>query len=127
MFAGDQRRAVLQRGPAPGRQRRVGFGQHLPGDGDVLRHREARERPVGGERRELLRLFPGQAAAEAAAAAAQFDRHQIVVGLRQPRAGETHQHAALLDPCVEALANFGRQRADIGQHDHRQLLVEELA
>ena len=126
MFAGDQRRAILQRGPAPGRQRRIGFGEHLPGDGDILRHHQARERPVGRERGQTLRLFPGETAAEAASAAAQLDRHQIVVGLRQPRAGEPHQHAALLDPCIDALANFGRQRADIRHHDHRQLLVEEL-
>ena len=126
MFAGDQRRAVFQRGPALGREHRIRFGQHLPVDGDVLRHGKARERSVGGEGSQMLRLFPGQAAAEDASAAAQFDRHQIVIGLRQTRAGETHQHAALFDPGVEALADFRRQRADIGQHDHRQLLVEEL-
>ena len=126
MFAGHQRRAVFQRGPGSGRQRGIRFGQHLPVDGDVLRHGKAGERAVGRERGEMLRLFPGQAAAEAAAAAAQFDRHQIVIGLRQPRAGKAHQHAALLDPGIEAFADFGRQRADIGQHDHRQLLVEEL-
>ena len=75
---------------------------------------------------EVLRLFPGETAAEAAAAAAQLHRHQIVIGLRQARAGKAHQHAALLDPCADAFANFRRQRADIGQHDHRQLLVEKL-
>ena len=74
----------------------------------------------------MLRLFPGQAAAEAAAAAAQFDRHQIVIGLRQPRTREAHQHAALVDPRADALADFGRQRSDVGEDDHRQLLVEEL-
>ena len=105
----------------------VGLGQHLAGDGDVLRHGKPGERAVGGERGEMLRLLPGQAAAEAAPAAAQPDRHEIVVGLREAGAGEAHQHAALLDPGVEALADFRRQRADIGQHDHRQLLVEECA
>lgn len=69
----------------------------------------------------------GQAAAEDAAAAAQLDRHQIVIGLREAGAGEAHQHAALCDPAIEPLADFRRQRADIGHHDHRQLLVEELA
>ena len=126
MLAGDQRRAVFQRGPAPLRQRRIRFGQHLPVDGDVLRHGKARKRAVGREGCQVLRLFPGQAAAEAASAAAQFYRHQIVVALGQPRAGKAHQHAALLDPGIDAFANFRRQRADIGQHDHRQLLVEEL-
>ena len=54
----------------------------------------------------MLRLLPAQAAAEAAAATAQLDRHEIVIGLRQTRAGKTHQHAAVLDPCVQALARF---------------------
>ena len=126
MFAGDQRRAVFQRRPALGRQHRIRFGEHLAVDGDVLRHWETRERSVGGEAGEVLRLFPGQAAAEAAAAAAQFDRNQIVVGLRQPRPGKAHQHPALLDPRRDAFTNFRRQRADVGQHHHRQLLVEEL-
>ena len=74
----------------------------------------------------MLRLFPRETAAEHTAAAAQLDRHQIVVGLREAGAGKTHQHAALLDPGVEAVADFRRQRADIGCHDHRQFLVEEL-
>ena len=74
----------------------------------------------------MLRLFPGQAAAEDASATAQLDRHQIVVGLREARAGKPHQHAALLDPGVETFADFRRQRADIGRDDHRQFLVEKL-
>ena len=98
MLAGHERRAVFQRGPAPGREHGIGFGEHLPAHGDVLGHDEARERTVGGERGEMLRLLPGQAAAERAAAAAQLDRHEIVVALREPRAGEAHQHAALVDP-----------------------------
>ena len=61
-----------------------------------------------------------------AATAAQLDRHEIVIGLRQTGACEPHQHAALVDPGVQALADFRRQRADIGQHDHRQPLIEEL-
>ena len=126
MFAGYQRRAILQRGPALGRQHRIRFGEHLPVDGDVLRHGETGERPVGREGGEVLRLFPGQAAAEAASAAAQLYRHQIVIRLRQARAGKAHQHAALLDPRADAFANFRRQRADIREHDHRQLLVEKL-
>ncbi len=126
MFAGDERRAVLQRRPALGREHRVGFGQHLPADRDVLRHGEARERAVGGERGQMLRFLPGQAAAERAAAAAQLDRHQVVVALRETRAGKAHQDAALVDPGGQALAKFRRQRADIRHHDHRQLLVEKL-
>ena len=126
MLARHQRRSVFQRGPALRRQYRIRFGEHLPVDGDVLRHPETCERSVGGEGGEMLRLFPGQAAAEAAAAAAQFDGHQIVIGLRQAGSSEAHQHAALLDPRREAFADFGRQRSDVGKDDHRQLLVEEL-
>ena len=98
MFAGDQWRAIFERGPALGRQHRVGFGQHLPVHRDVLGHGKAGERSIGREGGEVLWLLPGQTAAEAASAAAQLDRHQIVIGLRQPRAGEPHQHAALFDP-----------------------------
>ena len=125
-FAGDERRAVFQRRPALCRQYRVGLGQHLPVDGNVLGHREPGERSVGGEGCEVLRLFPGQAAAEAASAAAQFHRDQIIVGLRQPRSGKAHQHAAAFDPGIDTFANFRRQGADIGEHDHRQLLIEKL-
>src|SRR6267154_296248 len=63
--------------------------QRMPADGDVLRHGEAGERPVGRERGQMLRLLPGQAAAEAASAAPQFHRHQVVIGLRQTGTGET--------------------------------------
>ena len=126
MFAGHQRRSIFQRGPAFRRQHRIRLGEHLAVDGDVLRHRQTGERSVGGKGGQVLRLFPGQAAAEAAAAAAQFHRHQIVIGLRQARPGKAHQHAALLDPGADTFADFGRQRSDVGQHHHRQLLVEEL-
>jgi len=34
-------------------------------------------------------------------AAAQLDRHEIVIGLREAGTCEAHQHAALLDPGVE--------------------------
>ena len=126
MLAGDERRAVLQRGPALGCEHGVGLGQHLAVDGDILRHNETRERTIGGERGHVLRLLPGQAAAERASAAAQLDGNEVVIGLREPGPGETHQHAALLDPGVEPVADFRRQRADIGHHDHRQPLIEEL-
>ena len=127
MFAGHQRRAVGERGPASRGQRRIGFGQHLARDRNILRHGEARERTVGRERRQRLRLLPCQAAPQAAPAAPQFHRHQIVVACCQPRPGEAHQHAALRNPRVEAVADFRRQRADVGKHDHRQLLVEKLS
>jgi len=126
MLAGDERRAVFERSPALGREHGIGFGEHLPADGDVLGDRKAGERTVGGEGGQMLRLLPSETAAEAAPTTPQFHRHQIVVGLRQARAGKTHQHAALFDPGGQTLADLRRQRADIGEHDHRQLLVEEL-
>src|ERR1700760_966723 len=49
--------------------------------------------PVGGKGGEMRGLFPGQAAAKRASAAAQLYGHQaVVVGLRQPRTGKPHQH-----------------------------------
>ena len=76
-LGGDQRRTVGQRRPGALGQLRVGFGQHLARDRDVVRHRHAVERPVMRETGKVLRLFPTQAAAKNAAAAAQFYRHQI--------------------------------------------------
>ena len=125
-LAGHQRRAVDQRGPASLRQRGVGLGQHLPRHGHVRGHLEAGERAVGVEGGEVLGLLPGQAAAKAAVAAPQLHRHQVVLGIGEAGAGEAHQHAAALDPRIEPLAQLRRQRADVRQHDHRQLLVEEL-
>jgi len=55
----------------------------------------------------MLRLFPGEAAAEDAPAAAQLYRHQVVVGLCEAGAGEANQYAALFDPGVETLAISG--------------------
>src|SRR3954454_6963060 len=127
MLAGHQRRSIFQRGPAFRRQHRIRFGKHLAADGDVLRYRQAGEWPVGGERGEGLGLFPCEAAAKAAAAVAQLDRDEIVIGLRQVRPRKADQYAALCDPGRKALANFGRQRPDVGKHHHRQLLVEKLS
>ena len=77
------------------------------------------------KRGELLRLVPAQAAAEDAAAAPQLHRDEIVVGGREPRAGEAHQHAAVLDPFAPAGRALAGDIADIGEDQHRQVLVEE--
>ena len=124
-LGGDQRRAVGERRPGAVGELRIGLGQHLAGDGDVVRHRHAGERAVARKTGELLRLFPAQAAAQDAAAAAQLHRHQVVVGgAGEMRTGKAHQHAAIVDPFVEPLARFG-DIADIGEDQHRQMLVEE--
>ncbi len=75
----------------------------------------------------MLRLVPAQAAAKDAAAAPQFDRHQIVVGRRKMRAGKTHQHAAIVDPFIQPFARRSGDIADVGENQHGQLLIEEAA
>ena len=84
----------------------------------------AAERAVARKGGERLRLVPAQGAAEDAAAAAQLDRHQIVVVGGEMRAGEAHQHAAVLDPLGQRLQLLG-DVADVGEDQHRQMLVEE--
>ena len=124
-LGGDQRRAVGERRPGAVGEQRIRLRQHLPRHGDVVGHRHAVERAVARETGEVLRLVPAQAAAEDAAAAAQLHRHQIVVfGGGEMRAGEAHQHAAIVDPLVETLARLG-DIADVGEDQHRQALVEE--
>ena len=41
--------------------------------------------------------------------------------------GEAHQHAAVLDPGGEPVARFARDVADVGQDDHRHVLLDEAA
>ena len=80
-------------GPSAGR-----IGQHLLVDQHLGRHGQAGKQAVVAERRERLRRRPGQRAAERAPAEAQRHGQQIVAALLEPRAGEAHEHAALLHP-----------------------------
>ena len=64
------------------------------------RRRQTGEQAVVAERRQRLRRRPGQRAAQRAPAEAQRHRQQIVAALLEPRAGEAHQHAALLHPLL---------------------------
>ncbi len=121
---GDQRRTVGQRRPGAVGELRIRLGQHLAGHGHVIGDRHAVERAFARETGKRLRLVPAHTAAQDAAATAQLDRHQVVIGARQMRAGKAHQHAAALDPCVQTLARLG-EVADIGQDQHRQVLVEK--
>ena len=123
--AGDQRRAVGERGPGALRNAGIRLGQHLTIDGDVARHRHAAERTFARESGERLRLFPGQRAAERAAAAAQPHRNEFVVGGCEPRTCEAQQHAAILDPFGEPFARRTGDIADIGKDQHRYILIDE--
>ncbi len=123
---GDQRRAIGQRRPSIVAQRGVGLRQDLARDGDVARHRHAVERALAGKCRQRLRLVPAQTAAEDAAAAPQLYGHQIVIGRGEPGAGETHQHAAVLDPARQAIVGVAGDIADVGEDQHGQVLIEEM-
>ena len=102
-LGGDERGAIGKRRPGSIGELRVGLGQHLAGDGDVGRDRHAVEWALARESGELLRLFPAQAAAERAAAAAQLHRHELVIGAGEVRPGKAHKHAAIVDPFVELI------------------------
>ena len=115
---GDERRAVGQSRPGVFAQLDRRFGQHLarhrhfPGNG------KAAERTRVGEGRQMLRLGPGERAAEIAAAATQLHRNEIVHILRHARAGETHQHAAIGHEFGDRVVIGARDAADIRQHQH---------
>ena len=100
---GDQRRAVFQHRPGLGFQIRFLQCQHLAFDRHLARRLDAEERTARLEGRHLLGRVPGQRAAEAAVAGAQSHGQQRIlitgrVGGCKARAGETDQHAALVDP-----------------------------
>ena len=89
-------------------------------------HRHAVERALARKRGQRLRLVPAQAAAEDAAAAPQPHRNEIVVGGGKPRAGKAHQHAAVVDPVREPVMGVAGDIADVGEDQHRQILIEEM-
>ena len=123
---GDERSAVGERRPGVLGERRIRLGQHLAADGYVIGHGHAVERALVGKRGERLRLVPAQTAAERAPAAPQLDRNKIVVGGGKARAGEPHEHAAILDPARQAIMRLAGDIADIGEDQHRQVLVDEM-
>jgi hypothetical protein len=105
------------RHPGPARTWRVtvtSFGTNMPLNG------------LARECRQLLGLVPAQAAAENARRGAASDRHQLIVGGGEPRAGKAHQDAAFVDPARQAVARIAGDIADIGEDDHRQALLDEL-
>ena len=103
-LAGDQRRAIGQRGNGPARQIGVGLGQHLRADGHIRRNRKTVEGRAFGEGGQRLRLAPAHGAAHGPSAFAQTHRHQGVfriaadIACGKTRPGKTQQQAALFQP-----------------------------
>src|SRR6516165_7980843 len=90
MRRGDERSTVGERRPGIVAERRIRLGENLTGDGDVIGNRQAGKRTVARKPRQRLWFVPAQAAAENTAAAAQPDRHKVVLGCGKPRTREPH-------------------------------------
>jgi hypothetical protein len=73
----------------------------------------------------MLRLAPGHGAGEITLAHAQRHRHQRVGALRQMLAGEADQDAALLHEVGDLRFVRPGDAADIGQHQHRDMLRQQ--
>ncbi len=117
---GDQGGTVGQRRPGTLRQLQSGLGQHLRPDFHVVGDGEAMEGRRFGEGGEAHGRRPRQHAAQGAPAREQGDGKQRVAdgALGDQRPGETHQHAALLDPCGQLEGGGAGGQGQIGQDDH---------
>ena len=123
---GDKRRAVTQPCPAFDlRSKPAWIGQHLPVDQHLGRHRQPREQARLIERSKRLRCRPRQRTAELPPARAQHRRQQVVAAAFQPRSGKAHEHTAALDPKIKLVPQILGQRADIGQHQHRDVPLDQ--
>ena len=100
LLSRDQRRAVFEPRPALGGERWSGLGQDLTGDHHVVFwNAQAAERAVLIEAGKRQGSRPGERAVEKAITAPERYRHQIVeLGIGEPWAGKTKQHAPLIDP-----------------------------
>ncbi len=126
--AGDERRAVGERGPGAALELERGLSQDLALHFDVGGRLEAGEGAGPGEGRERLRLFPGECAAQSARARlAQPHRQQIVAARCEARPRKTHQHAALLDPFRQLRTLFAGHLSDIGEDEHGDAMIKVLA
>ena len=76
------------------------------------------------ERRQRLRRRPRQRAAEGTAADTQRHGQQVVAAVLQARTGEAHEHAALFDPGLHLSFDVAGQRADVGEHQDRRVLLQ---
>ncbi len=123
---GDERRPVGQSRPDLRIHGDGGVGQHLAINFHVIGHGKTAEGARGFERRQWLWRAPGQRAAKRAAAAAQSDREQLVAALFEARAGKANEHAARFEPSIELFLGAGDELANIGEHDGRHFVVDQL-
>ena len=126
-LGGDQRGAVVQPGPGPVVELQRGFREDLAPHPDVVRDLQPEERARLLERREPGGRGPGERAAQHPAAAPELDRQQGIGVAREFRAGEPDGYAAALDPARETVRLLAAEPADIGEHDDRERLGDELA
>ena len=103
--SGDQGRAVGEPRPGP-RRPAPNPAPPAPGDAPPRRPRA----PAGPRADRRPRTWsaagsrPRHRAVQIAIAPTQLDRHEVVLGIRQARPGETQQHAALFHPGAEPVA-----------------------
>ena len=138
--AGDQRRAVGQRGDHALGKLRVGLSHHLGRDTHVLGDGQAEKRRVLGKGAQRLGLAPAHGAAHRAPAGTQAHRHQRVfliarhIAGRQARAGETHQQPPLAHPFQQRRGlgvgqprHIGEDdRIGAGQHDIGDISLDQI-
>lgn len=123
-----QRRAVGEVCPGPLDEIGGRFGQDLPLDEDIGGAGHARKGAVQWIIGERLRLGPGKCPAKRPLALPKRHGHKRIVGGRggKPRAGETDQCAAVVDPFRKQRIGLFRQAADIGHDEDRRPLLQEF-
>ncbi len=72
-----------------------------------------------------LRRRPRKRAAKRPAAAAQWHGQKIVAGLLESRTGKADEQTAVLDEVLDFLCRLAGQRADVGEHQHRDVLLQD--
>ena len=127
LVGGDDRRAVLERGPGFPGEIAIRFRENLAAHPEIAWDRETEERALTRERRQRSRRIPRERAAEAASAAPQAHRHEVVVAGGEPRPREADEKAAALDELRHLGERLAVERADIGEDKDGDLLVEQMA
>ena len=123
MLGRHQRRAVGK--PRPGAVGEIDrrLGQHLARHRHVGRNAQAAEWTGIRKAREVLRLGPGERAAEIASADAQLHRQEVVDVARHVLPPDADEHAAVADEFRHRIG-IG-DLADVRQHQHRDVLVQQ--